>query len=469
MTPLAELARAMFAAAVSAVRPEVLMRQVEFHAGGIRFREDELAPAGRLLLVALGKAAPGLAAAFLTRSLRRPDEVFILAPDGVAAGNEVARFVRRASHPLPDARGVAATEELIATLTALSPADGVVLLLSGGASALLAAPVAGISAEAVTSITKRLLDSGAGIRELNTVRKRLLAASGGRLAASCPAEMMTLAVSDVPGDDLAVIASGPSVPDASDAHGARDVLARHGLAGVFAEVDALLERLVRAAAADTPRCGDPRLARGRAWLLGCGDDALAEAARVAREAGFAPLVLGARLHGEARFQGHLLGQLAETLAPADPVALLLRGETTVTVRGGGQGGRNLELALAAAMALAGLPERCLLAASTDGVDGTSPAAGAVVDGGTVARARSLGREPLAALADNDGWGFFAGLPEAIVTGPTGTNVADLAFVIAAGRPRTFFAASVQPAYSVPVAPASPRGAGDGHPRYTGER
>ena len=471
MTPLAELARVMFAAAVSAVQPTTLLRKIEFHGAGVRFQEDELAPAGRLVLVAVGKAAPGLASGFLARSRRAPDLVFVLAPDGVAASGSVAPFLRRASHPLPDSRGVAATAELIAMLAALSSADGVVLLLSGGASALLAAPVEGIGADTCAAVTASLLAAGAGIGELNTVRKRLFAATGGRLAAACPAELLTLAVSDVPGDDLAVIGSGPTVGDATTAAQAREVLARHGVQGEFPDVDELLAVLERSATPDTPRPDHPRVARARGHVLGGGGDALAAAAQVARDAGFVPLSLGPRLHGEARVMGHLLGQLAASLAPAEPVALLARGETTVRVHGKGRGGRNLESALAGALALAGLPERCLLAASTDGVDGGSPAAGAVVDGGTIARARALGREPLEALADNDSWSFFADLPEAIVTGPTGTNVADVAFVLAAGRPRAFFAASVEHALSVPPPPPplGRGGAGERGRRYTGRR
>jgi len=420
----------MFAAAVDAVRPAALLRRVEALPDGVRFGDVALRPAGRFVLVALGKAAPGLAASFLATTRRQPDTVFVLTPDGVAAPPSLAPHLRRAAHPTPDQRGVAATRELLALLAGLRAEDGVLLLLSGGASALLAAPLPGVELGTVATLSRSLMHTGAPIRELNVVRKHLLAAAGGRLAASCPAPVLALVLSDVPGDDLSLIASGPTVADPSTCSDALTVLARRGLLDAFPAVAAFL----REGGAESPKPGDPRLQRATTALLGSSADALAAAGAVATEAGFRVVRLTRTLRGEAREVGRTLATLARAAAGGDPVALLAAGETTVHVVGAGCGGRNLELALAAAVELAGTDGICLLAGGSDGVDGSSPAAGAVVDGSTVHRGARRGLDALARLHDNDSWGFFAGSDEAIVTGPTGTNVADVVFVLCAGAP-----------------------------------
>ncbi|MBZ5587304.1 MAG: DUF4147 domain-containing protein [Acidobacteriia bacterium] len=427
----------MFAAAVAAVSPETLLKRVVFTPDGLRLEDRGFHPRNMLYLVALGKAAPGLAAAFLRRCTRAPDSVFVLAPDGAPTPGSVIGFTRFAGHPVPDARGAAATRELLATLGAATPEDGVVVLLSGGSSALLAEPLQGIDLEEVRALTQALLTAGATIRELNAVRKHLLAASGGRLALAGRAPVLTLALSDVPDDDLTTLASGPTVGDPTTFADALGVLERRGLVLSFPNVAHLLAAGARGTRPESPKPGDPRLARADTRVLASSAQALAAAAEVARDAGLAAYGLTRTLRGEARTVGSALAALAASLAPAEGTALLLAGETTVTVRGEGCGGRNLELALAAAMALADVPERCLLAAGSDGIDGISPAAGAVVDGATIARAAARGRDAAAALGFNDSWGFFQGLPEAIVTGPTGTNVADLVFVLAAGAASDF--------------------------------
>ena len=452
MTPLSDLARSMFAAAVAAVAPETLARRIGFFPDGIEFAGSELRPAGRLHLVALGKAAPGLAAAFLRRSQRLPDSVFVLVPDGVEVPDSVAPFARRASHPLPDSRGAAATRELLSILASCAPEDGVVLLLSGGTSALLAEALPGVDREELGALTSALLAAGAPIRELNAVRKHLLAGTGGRLAVACPAPILTLVVSDVPGDDLSSAGSGPTVGDPTTFADAISVLERRRLASSFPRVLVFLAAGARGEIPESPKPADPRLAHVSAHLLGCSGDALRAAAVVAQQAGFRTCELTRTLRGEARSVGTALAALAGTIAPGEATALLLAGETTVTVRGGGRGGRNLELALAAACALADVPERCLLAAGTDGVDGMSPAAGAVVDGDTLARGAARGRDAASALGRNDAWGFFEGLPDAIVTGPTGTNVADVVFVLAAGGVPDFVPATRSLAHHLPTFP-----------------
>jgi glycerate-2-kinase len=459
VTPLADLARSMFAAAVAAVAPDVLLRRISFTPDGIRFKERGLHPRGKMHLVAIGKAAPGLAAGFLRRSAREPDSVFVLAPDGAPTPGSVAPFTRFAAHPVPDARGAAATRELLAALGAASPEDGFVVLLSGGGSALLAEPLHGIALEEARTLTHGLLSAGATIQELNAVRKHLFAATGGRLALAGRARILALALSDVPGDDLATLASGPTVGDPTTFADALGVLDRTGLAVSSPNVAHVLAAGVDGARPESPKPGDPRLTHADTELLGSSADALAAAADVAREAGLAPFVVTRALRGEARYVGTALAALAANLLPAEATALLLAGETTVTVRGEGCGGRNLEVALAAALALAGVPERCLLAAGSDGIDGVSPAAGAVVDGSTLARAAARGRDPVSALGFNDSWGFFQGLPEAIVTGATGTNVADFVFVLTAGAAPDFLPAAQQLARPAPGLPggAAPRG------------
>ncbi len=458
MNALVELARSMFAAAVAAVSPEAAIRRIAFAPDGVGFGDAELRPPGKLRLVAVGKAAPGLAAAFLRRCRRPPDSVFVLAPDGVPVPPSVARFTRLARHPLPDARGAAATAELLAELAATAPADGVVLLVSGGSSSLLAHTLPGVPCELLAPLTSALLAAGAPIAELNAVRKHLLAAAGGRLAARTPAQVLALVVSDVPGDDLSAVASGPTVADATTFSDAAAVLDRRGVAASFPEVAALFAAGARGAHPESLKPDDPGLARARTVLLATGADALAGARDAAERSGFRACEVTRTLRGEAREVGATLAATACAFAPGEAVALLFAGETTVTVRGAGCGGRNLELALAAACALAGIEERCVLAAATDGVDGSSPAAGAVIDGGTLARAAARGRDARAALADNDAWGFFEGLPEAIVTGPTGTNVADVAFVLAAGGVPDFIAARRGVAEFLPTSTgkASPR-------------
>lgn len=440
MTPLADLARAMLGAAIDAVRPPAVMRRLAFLADGVAFQDSTLAPRRRLVLVALGKAAPGLAGAFLARCRRRPDRLFALAPHGVPAPPEVEPFVRRGAHPVPDEAGERAAGELLDLLAGLEPDDGVVLLLSGGSSALLARPLPGVARQDVVATTRALLRTGAPIHELNAVRKHLLAAAGGRLAAACPAPILTLVLSDVPGDDVATIASGPTVADPTTFADAHEVLARRGLLSQFPEVAEFLAGGARGEVAESSKPGDPALNLSRVHLIGSSREALEAAADVASDAGLTAVTLTRTYRGEARVLGETLGALARHVDSSEPRAVLAAGETTVTVRGAGRGGRNLEAALAAAGALHGLPGRCVLIAGSDGVDGASPAAGAVVDGDTLRRAAVRGRDAAAALAENDSWTFFEGSEEAIVTGPTGTNVADLAFILVAGGRQTFVSA-----------------------------
>jgi glycerate 2-kinase len=272
---------------------------------------------------------------------------------------------------------------------------------------------------------RALLKSGAAIGEMNTVRKHLSAIKGGRLAlAAVPARLVTLAISDVPGDDLSVIASGPTVPDASRFADARAVLEKYGIAAPEA-----VRRYLKAAADETPKPGDARLAHARAVLIARPQDALLAAANVAWRAGVTPLILGDAIEGEAREVGRVMAGIAVSVRGhgrpiAPPAVLLSGGETTVTVTGQGRGGRNLEFLLSLAVTLDGAEGIHALAADTDGIDGTEAVAGAVLGPETLDRARAEGLDPKLRLRDNDAWPVFAAAGSLIETGPTRTNVND---------------------------------------------
>jgi len=427
MTPLAELARRLFGIGLAAVDPRRLLHKLAFLPEGFCFGEHSFAPRGKLVLVAVGKAGATMATAFLERSPRPADAVFVYVPHGSLVPEQASPHTRFGSHPGVGAENAAHTAALVQLLESLDPADGVLLLLSGGASALLSLPLPGLEVATLDRLTWELLRRGAGIGELNTVRKHLSQALGGRLATRCPAALFTLVLADVPGEELHLVGSGPTLGDPTTREQALEVLERFGLVGEFPEAVAVLQQ----PGSETPKPGDPALGRAVTKLLGSSEDALAAVARELAAEGFRVQLLTRSLRGEARSVGRALGALLATANAG--AAFLAAGETTVRVRGSGVGGRNLELALAASLALAGSEHRCLLAAATDGKDGTSPAAGAVVDGQTLRRGRKARRDPLEALAANDAWGFFAGQPEAIVTGPTGTNVADLVIALAAPR------------------------------------
>jgi glycerate 2-kinase len=393
-----------------------------------------------VLVLAAGKAAPAMAAAA---------EAVLGArlTDGLAVASAAGPPLRRirlllAGHPLPDARGVAAAAAVEALLRGLTADDLVLVLLSGGASALLPAPVEGITLADKAAVTSQLMRAGAGISELNTVRKHLSRLKGGGLArAASPARVAALVLSDVVGDDLSTIASGPTVPDPTTYADALRVLADRGVrATVPAATLRHLEAGARGEAPETPKPGDRVFRRVRTRIIGSNRISVAAAAREARHQGLRPVVLTTRLEGEAREVARalvaILRECVDSGRPAGPpVCLLAGGETTVTVRGDGRGGRNQEIVVAAAAALSSFPVDAVVASlATDGIDGASDAAGGVADRTSVARAAALGLAPPAAfLAASDSNGFLAPLGDLIVTGPTGTNVVDLAVLLAAKR------------------------------------
>lgn len=390
---------------------------------------DPPGPGGRLIVVGAGKASAAMARA-VENHWSGPLGGLVVTRYG--HGVPCARIeIVEAAHPVPDAVGEAAALRILSLLTGLTAADRVLALISGGGSALLAAPAAAVTLAEKRALTAALLASGAAIGEINCVRKHLSAIKGGRLAiAAWPAPVLTLAISDVPGDDPAVIASGPTVADPSTAAQALQVLDHYRIA----VADALRARL-QAGELETPKPGDPRLAQSAFRLIASPRQMLEAAALEARRLGVEPLILGDAIEGEANEVGKVLAGMAKSCGRhgfpgKKPCVLLSGGETTVSVRNAaGRGGRNSEFLLGLTLALDGMPGVHALAADSDGIDGTEDNAGAFTGPETLARARTLGLDARAALAGNDAWGFFASLGDLLVTGPTRTNVNDFRAIL----------------------------------------
>ena len=413
--------RGLFHAALKAVDPALRL-------------PDALPPPpidGRLVIVGAGKAAAAMALAAARRYGDRARGVVVTRHGyGLRSGEDTLGIeVIEAGHPVPDDLSLRSAAAMVDAVDGLTEADLVVCLLSGGGSALMESPAAELSLKALQSITGRLLRSGAAIGEINTVRKHMSRIKGGRLAlAAWPARVETFVISDVPGDDFSLIASGPTVADPSTCADALAILRRHAIA-----IPRPLERALADGALESPKPGDPRLERSGIRLVGSPGDALAGAARAARIGGFRVVDLGDRIEGEAvsvaaRHAEHAL-LIAET---GQPTVILSGGELTVTHGGGGLGGPNREYALALAVALAGRPGVWALAADTDGIDGTIDAAGAFVAPDTLARATTLGLDPANHLARHDSGGLFRALGDDFVVGPTRNNVSDFRAILVNG-------------------------------------
>jgi len=381
-------------------------------------------PAGRVVVVGAGKASARMAEA--VEAAWGPCEGLVITRYGYGRPCRGIEIVE-AAHPVPDAAGLAATSRLLDLVAGLGEGDFVLALISGGASALLTAPTAGVSLAEKQAVNAMLLASGAPIGQMNLLRKHLSRVKGGQLAAAAwPARMLALLISDVPGDDPAFIGSGPTVGDASTAADARAVVARHGLV----LPPSVTAALTRPTGVVPP--GDPRLSRTENRIFAAPAQSLAAAAEMARAMGIEVRLLGDAVEGEARAVAATQAALARAVA-SEPgpgrVLLLSGGELTVTRRGGGVGGPNAEFCLALALALDGAPGIHALACDTDGVDGAAEVAGAVVTPTTLHRARVLGRDPVACLTDNDAHSFFAALGDQVVTGPTLTNVNDFRAIL----------------------------------------
>lgn len=441
---LRRAAQAILREALAAASPgRLVTRNLRVRAGTIEAADVRYRTGGgrRIVLVAAGKGAVPMARSAV-RTLGEHLSEGVAVTSGKSEDLDRVR-VRTARHPVPDARGLQAAKEVEQIARGLGREDLLLVLLSGGASALLPAPAEGLTLDDKQRTTELLLRAGATIQELNAVRKHLSRLKGGGLAAAAaPARVITLVLSDVVGDDLSTIASGPTVPDPTTFADAVEILSRRGLLSkVPKRVRARLEAGARGELAETPGAKEKLFRRVATRIVGSNRLSVEAAAREARRQGLRPLVLTTRLEGEAREAARvlvaILHECVESGRPAAaPVCLLAGGETTVTVRGNGQGGRNQELAVTAAEALSGLPGPAVLASfGTDGIDGASDAAGGVVDDETTARAAALGLAPAAAfLHDNDTRNFLGPLGDLILTGPTGTNVGDVVVALA-GRPR----------------------------------
>lgn len=416
------LLQQMFDAAVSSARPEACIRQ-----------HLPEAPAGRVIVIGAGKASAAMARAFED------------AWEGeISGGLVVTRYgyevpcrrieIAAAAHPVPDQAGMTAAARMLELVQGLQPEDLVVCLISGGGSALLPLPLPGITLADKQEVSRQLLKSGATIGEMNCVRRHFSAIKGGRLAAAChPARVLTLAISDVPGDTPADIASGPTVADATTCADALAIVRRHRIS-----LPAPLLHCLESGSGESVKPGDPRVARAEYRLVATPQGALEAAARVAREQGVTPHILSDRIEGEARDVGKVLAGVALQVAGRrqpfiPPCVLLSGGETTVTVRGTGRGGRNVEFLLSLGLALDGAAGVYALAGDTDGVDGQEEIAGAFLAPDTLQRAWEKGINPRAGLDNNDGHGFFQSLGDALVTGPTLTNVNDFRAILITGE------------------------------------
>jgi hydroxypyruvate reductase len=419
MKPPRDLLRAMFEAAIASAQPARCLPQ---------HLPDP--PKGRTIIVGAGKASAAMAKAF-EDNWRGELTGLVVTRYGYAVACERIEIVE-AAHPVPDAAGLAAASGMLSRVRGLGADDLVVCLISGGGSALLPLPAEGLALDDKQAVNRALLKSGATIGEMNCVRRHLSAIKGGRLAAAChPAKVVTLLISDVPGDDPIDIASGPTVADPTTCADALDVIRRYGV-----DVPAAVRRVLESRAGESVKPGDPRLARAETRMIAAPQMALEAAAAVARDAGVAPLVLGDAIEGESREVGRVMAAIAHSVALhaqpiAPPCVLLSGGETTVTVRGTGRGGRNVEFLLSLAIALGGRANVHAIAGDTDGVDGMEEIAGAIVAPDTLARAWAKRIRARDSLADNDGHGFFEALGDSVVTGPTMTNVNDFRAILIA--------------------------------------
>ncbi|OHC65376.1 MAG: hydroxypyruvate reductase [Rhodocyclales bacterium RIFCSPLOWO2_02_FULL_63_24] len=416
-----DLLRRMFDAAVAAAQPALCLPP-----------HLPPPPRGRLIVIGAGKASAAMARA-VESHYPHPLTGLVVTRYGYAVPCQRIEIVE-AAHPVPDAAGHAAARRMLELVSGLSADDRVLCLISGGASSLLPLPAAGLALADKQAINRALLKSGATIAEMNCVRRHLSAIKGGRLAAACaPARVLNLIISDVPGDDPINIGSGPTVADPTRCRDALEILRRYAI-----EVPPPVLDLLQSGAGESPKPGDARLPEIETRLIATPQMALEAAAEVARRAGLASCILGDSIEGEAREVGTVMAGIALQVArhgqPLRPPCVLLSGgETTVTVRGTGRGGRNVEFLLSLALGLRGAAGIHAIAGDTDGVDGIEEIAGAWLAPDSLARAWALGLRPADSLANNDGHSFFGALGDALVTGPTLTNVNDFRAILISGE------------------------------------
>ncbi|OBQ94944.1 glycerate kinase [Mesorhizobium sp. AA23] len=407
----------IFNAAVAAADPEKTIRN-----------HLPAKPKGRTIVIGAGKGSAQMAAAF-EKVWDGPIDGLVVTRYGYGAKSERIEIIE-AAHPVPDAAGLEASRRLLEKVRGLSADDLVVALISGGGSALLPSPAPGLTLADEIAVNEALLASGAPIAAMNTIRKHVSTIKGGRLAgAAHPARVVSLVVSDIPGDNPALVASGPTVPDTGSRADALASIAAYGMS----LPDAVMAH-IQSAAADAPRSDDPRFAGNQVHLIASAGVSLEAAAAAAKRQGIEAVILSDSIEGEAREVGGVHAAIAREVATRNrpfekPMLILSGGETTVTLRAKGKGGRNSEFLLAFAIGIDGVSGIHALAADTDGIDGSEDNAGAFADGTTVARMRAAGVDAKAMLAGNNAWTAFNAVGDLFVPGPTGTNVNDLRAII----------------------------------------
>jgi len=385
-------------------------------------------PRGRTVVIGAGKAAGAMAKAVEDNWWGPLSGLVITRYEHGADCRSIE--VVEAGHPVPDAAGQQAARRMLGLVSGLTADDLVLCLISGGGSSLLTLPPPGVSLEDKQAVTRALLKSGTPISQINCVRKHLSAIKGGRLAlAAAPASVVTLIISDIPGDNPATVASGPTVPDPTTRRDALGILANYSI-----DIPESVRQWLEDPQSETPKPGDPGFERVQNRIIATADDALKAAAHAAELAKIRPVVLGGAIQGEARDVAREHARLAFKCMrrgdPARPPCVLLSGgETTVTVAGAGRGGRNTEYLLALALEFNGISGHAALACDTDGIDGTERNAGAIIEADTLERARDQGMSPEDALARNDAYGFFQALDDLVTTGPTRTNVNDFRAIL----------------------------------------
>ena len=424
----------IFQTALRAVDPvDAIFQHVRMEDDSLQIGERrlELDNFERILVVGAGKANAPMAQAIESLLGERLSAGVIVVKDGHGLPLQHVR-VHEASHPVPDERGLRGAEEILSLVSGAGEKDLVICLLSGGGSALLVAPAEGVTLKDKQQVTQLLLACGASIHEINSVRKHLSRVKGGGLArAAHPATLVSLILSDVIGDDLDTIASGPTVPDSTTFRQAEQILERYGIWDqVPSSARIYIEKGVNGEIAETPKPGDPSFQRDAWALVGTNLQALKAARKEAERMGYGTMILSGMMEGETREVAKAHVAIAKEVLSSEnpirpPACVLSGGETTVTLRGEGKGGRNTEFALAAAIAMEGLQNVVILSGGTDGTDGPTDAAGAYADGQTVARARQKELDPADYLQRNDSYTFFENLGGLVITGPTRTNVMDV--------------------------------------------
>ena len=433
---LRQAAQAIWQAALDAARPEVCIpRAIRVTDNGFAVCDDKFAVEGQLVVIGAGKAGAGMA-----------QVVERLFGDRISSGLVITKYGHRlptediqifeAGHPVPDQTGELAVDGMREILHDLSPQDVVLCLISGGGSALLPAPAEGITLEEKQQVTSNLLRAGAAIRELNTVRKHLSSIKGGQLVRwAAPARVVSLIMSDVIGDPLDFIASGPTAPDTTTFADALRIVEKYGIL-VPEAVQSRLEIGARGEIPETPKRGDPLFERVNNYIIANNRLLLDAASTKAGELGFKTMVLSSEIEGEARDVGRFFASIAREIGSSGqpvspPACVLAAGETTVTVRGSGRGGRNQEMALAWAVKMQSWRKPvCFASVATDGTDGPTNAAGGLVDSRTCSRAVEMNLEPMKFLRDNDSFTVLQSVRDLITTGPTQTNLMDLQILLA---------------------------------------